>query len=270
MVWQRSRQALHLLQHPEYLWRGLDPAREVSRWALRRLVEAPSVLPWNAPIGARRRVAFARLPLERVRAIRAARSCTVNDVVLCVLAGGLRRYLASLGIDPERQPVVAAVPVSVRTPVQSRALGNRLGVHFVPLVLGPAEETERLELTAAITRRLKQRQGHDAVAALFAAADLVPPPVLAWIGRHASVPSLAGVIATNVRGPESSRYLAGRRVESLHPIVPVADGLGLGLAVLSYAGVMHVSIDADADSVPDVEKLRVGIEEATAGLVGLL
>jgi WS/DGAT/MGAT family acyltransferase len=205
-----------------------------------------------------------------VRAVRAARGCTVNDVVLCVLAGGLRRYLDSLGIDPERQPVVAAVPASIRTPSQSRAMGNRLGVHFVPLALGPGEETERLEVTAAITRRLKEGRGHDAVAALLAAADLLPPPLMAWISRHARIPSLAGVIATNVRGPESTRFLAGRRVEALHPIVPIADGLGLGLAVLSYAGAMHVCIDADADLVPDVEKLRAGIEEATARLVGVL
>jgi WS/DGAT/MGAT family acyltransferase len=269
-AWRQTRHALDLVQHPGHLKRGLDPAREISRWALRRVLDAPSPLPWNRSIGPRRRVVFTRFPLAQARAIRAARGCTVNDVVLCVLAGGLRRYLESLGIDPERQPLVAAVPVSVRTPMQRAALGNRLGVLFVPLALGPGEEADRLDRTAALTRRLKEGQGHDALAALLGAADLLPPALVAWIGRRARIPSLAGVIATNVRGPESPRYLAGRRVEALYPIVPVADGLGLGLAVLSYAGVIHVGLNADADRVPDLEKLRAGIEEAAARLFSAL
>ena len=100
------------------------------------------------------------------------------------------------------------------------------------------------------------------MAAVVAAADLMPPAVLAWIGRHAQLPAVAGGIATNVRGPDERRTLAGRRVESLHPIVPIADGLGLGLAVLSYAGSLHVGLHADADLVPGLDKLRAGIEES--------
>lgn len=270
VAWQRSRQTLDLLQHPEGLRRGLDNARELSRWALGRMFEAPSTLPWSGPIGPRRSVAFARFSLEPVRAIRAARSCTVNDVVLCLLAGGLRRYLQSSGIDPEREAVIAAMPVSLRTPLEGSALGNRLGVLFVPLMLEPEDELERLDLTAAVTRRLKRGHGHDGMAALLAAADLLPPAVVAWIGRRASLPSLASVIATNVRGPESPRYLAGRQVEALYPLVPVADGLGLGMAVLSYAGALHIGLNAAADRVPDLEKLRLGIEESMIRLLAVL
>ncbi len=269
VVGRQWRQALGLVRGPERLRRAIDPARNLSRWALRRLLEAPSPLPWNGPIGPRRCVAFARFPLEPIRKIRAARGCTVNDVVLCVLAGGLRRYLESVGIDPERQPLIAAVPVSVRTPMQGTALGNRLGVLFVPLILGARDEADRLDLTTALTRGLKP-QGHDAMGALLAAADLLPPPLVAWIGRRAQIPSLPAVIATNVRGPESPRYLAGRRVEAVYPIVPVADGLGLGMAVFSYAGAVHVGLNADADRVPDLEKLRGGIEESMARLTSML
>lgn len=263
---ERSRQIFDVLQHPAQLKQGLAPAREVARWAFGHVLNGPSALPWSGPIGPRRRVAFARFSLDDARAIRAAHGATINDVVLCVLAGGLRHYLVSVGIDPKRLPVVAVVPVSVRTPNQASALGNHLGVLLVPLILEPSEETERLERTVAITRRLKHERGHTAVAALLAAADLLPPSLVAWLGSRAHIPAVAGVVATNVRGPTRPRYLAGRRVESVYPIVPITDGLGLGMAVLSYAGTLHLGLNADADRLPDLEKLQVGIEQSMARL----
>lgn len=257
----QSRQAAALL-NPTHWRDSLAPAGELARWLFDRIVDGPSRLPWSGPVGPRRQIAFSRFPLDDARAIRTAAGTTVNDVVLCALAGGLRRYLESIGIDPRGLAVVAAVPVSVRAPTQDDALGNRVGALLVPLALEPREELERLRQTAAITRRLKQVRAYDAVAALLAAAELMPPPVAAWIGHHARLPDLAGVIATNVHGPATPRFLAGRRVEALYPIVPIADGLGLGLAVLSYDGYLYVGLNADADRVPDLEKLRAGIEES--------
>jgi hypothetical protein len=89
---------------------------------------------------------------------------------------------------------------------------------------------------------------------------------VAWLGRHLRIPAVADVIATNVRGPSERRWLAGRRVEALYPIVPISDGLGLGMAVLSYAGTIHVGLNGDADRVPDLGKLRSGLEESFARL----
>lgn len=263
---QHSLEMLGALRHPVDLARSLAPVQEVTGWTLRRMLEGPSALPWNGAIGPRRRLAFARLGLDDARAIRDARGGTVNDVVLTVLAGGLRRYLDSAAIDPRRIRVHAAVPVNVRAPDEADVFGNRIAALLVPLALAPEEETERLAVTAATTRRLKQAGGSSGVATLLAAADHLPAPVVAWAARHARIPAVAGVLASNVRGPEQPRYLAGQRVEALYPIVPVTDGLGLGLAVLSYAGVLHVGLNADADRVHDLEKLRAGVEESFARL----
>lgn len=260
----RSRQLLGVLQHPGQLAQMAEPAREVIRWVLSHALDAPSRMPWNEPIGPRRSVGFTRFSLEDARVIRSVHGSTVNDVVLSVLAGGLRRYLESIGIDPTHRAIVATVPVDVRSATQRSALGNRLGLLLVPLVLGPTEEPERLALTTAITRKLKQTRGYAAVAALLAAGDLLPPPLAAWLGSRISLPALPAVIATNVHGPAQPRTLAGRPVEAIYPIVPIADRLGLGLAVLSYAGSLCVGVNADPDRVPDLPKLCAGLEEAMA------
>jgi hypothetical protein len=86
------------------------------------------------------------------------------------------------------------------------------------------------------------------------------------VGRRLGIGRLANVISTNVPGPRETRWLCGQRVEALYPIVPITDGIGLGIAVFSYAGTLYVGINADADLVPDLEKLRSGIETAFAEL----
>ncbi|RIK89583.1 MAG: hypothetical protein DCC71_25910, partial [Proteobacteria bacterium] len=224
-------------------------------------------MPWNAPLGPRRRLAFARLPMDGVRRIRAARGGTVNDVVLCALAGGLHRYLRHGGLPTRGVELTALVPVSLRSPHEARALGNRISGMLVPLAVDPGHEAPRLAATRAITDRLKTSSAWTGIDALLGALEALPPALVAAVGQGVSLGSLANVIATNVPGPREPRWLCGRRVEALQPIVPIVDGIGLGLAVFSYDGWLHVGLNADAGLVPDLEKLEQGIGEAFTELV---
>jgi diacylglycerol O-acyltransferase len=88
------------------------------------------------------------------------------------------------------------------------------------------------------------------------------------VGQRLSLGRLANVISTNVPGPRETRWLCGARAFELRPLVPIADGLGLGLAVFSYDDWLHIGLAADADLVPDLEKLERGLEEAFASLLG--
>ena len=224
-------------------------------------------LPWNATLGARRRVAFTRLPFDGIRAIRAAHGGSVNDVVLAVLAGGLKRLLEAQGFDTRGVEPVALVPVSLRAPGDAASLGNRISAMLVPLAVDPAGELARLAATRAITERLKASGAWTGIEALLELADGLPAPLVALVGGRLSMGRLANLIATNVPGPRETRWLAGARVEELRPIVPIADGIGLGVAVFSYDGWLHVGLQADADLVPDLAKLELGIEESFALLV---
>jgi WS/DGAT/MGAT family acyltransferase len=225
-------------------------------------------LPWNAPLGPRRAVAFTKLPMRGVRSIRARHGGSVNDVVLATLAGGLKRWLEAGGRDTRGLELRALVPVSLRSPDQAAQLGNRISAMLVPLAVDPAGEVPRLVATRAATERLKTGGAWTGIDALLELVDGLPAALVASVGQRLSLGKLANVIATNVPGPRESRWLCGARALELRPLVPIADGLGLGLAVFSYDGWLHIGLAADADLVPDLEKLEQALGEAFASLLG--
>lgn len=236
--------------------------RDAAYSALQLAARDVPSMPWNGTLGGARRVAFTRLSMERVRDIRARCGGTVNDVVLTVLAGGLHHYLVATGHQTRGLELTALVPVSLRDADAAQALGNRISGMLVPLCIDVAEEKPRLAAMRAITQRLKDHAAWTGLDTLLGALDEAPAPLVALLGGALRLGRLANVIATNVPGPREARWLAGQRVEALYPIVPITDGIGLGLAVFSYDGWLHVGLNGDADLLPDLEKLRHGIETA--------
>lgn len=259
------RRGLGVLARPAAARNAVVQLRSAAFAALHLATDDVPELPWNGPIGSERTLAFTRLPLEGVRRIRRARGGTVNDVVLSVVAGGLHRQLASVGIDPRRLELTALVPVSLRSPGEVGP-GNRISAMLVPLAVDLESEVARLEATRAITDRLKARSDWVGIDSLLALLDGLPPALVASVGRRLRLGRLANLIVTNVPGPRATRWLCGTRVEGLRPLVPIIDGVGLGVAIFSYDGLLEVGINADAASVPDPEKLQRGIEAAFASL----
>jgi WS/DGAT/MGAT family acyltransferase len=259
-------------------WRALSRPRAASD-AVRRLRDGAfsaiqlatrelPALPWNGSLGPRRTVAFTRLSMRGVRSIRQAHGGSVNDVVLAVLAGGLKRYIEAYGRDTRGLELTALVPVSLRSPEQAAELGNRISAMLVPLAVDPAGEVARLAATRAATERLKTSGAWTGIDALLEVVDGLPAALVATLGQRLSLGRVANVIATNVPGPRETRWLCGARALELRPLVPLADGLGLGLAVFSYDGWLHVGLAADADRMPDLEKLEREIEASFSALLG--
>jgi WS/DGAT/MGAT family acyltransferase len=229
--------------------------RDAAWSALRLATGDLPEMPWNDRLGPRRELYFARLPLDGVARVRRALGGTVNDVVLCVLAGGLHRYLGSIGIRTRGLELTALVPVSLRRAEEGAALGNRISAILVPLPVDPEDEVARLTAMRAITERLKSASAWTGIDSLLQLLDDLPAGLVAAAARRLGRVRIANLVATNVPGPREPRFLCGRRVETIYPIVPITDGLGLGLAVLSYAGTLHVGLNADPGLVPDLEKL---------------
>jgi len=242
--------------------------RDAAFSALQLATRQLPAMPWNAPIGARRKVAFTRLSMDVVKRIRKTRGGTVNDVVLCTLAGGLHRYLRGAGIATRGVELVALVPVSLRSADEASAMGNRISALLVPLAIDPTAEVPRLGATRAATDRLKDASAWTGIDSLLSTLEGMPPALVALAGQGLSLGSIANVVATNVPGPREPRWLCGSRVEALYPIVPIVDGIGLGLAVFSYDGWLQVGLNADAGLVPDLEKLEQAIHEAFTELAG--
>jgi WS/DGAT/MGAT family acyltransferase len=233
------------------------------------------VLRFNKSISPRRSVAFARARLDDVKLVRRTFGATVNDVVLTACTRSLRRYLQQRAELPAI-PLVAAIPVAVRSPSERDKIDNRVSAMFVRLPVHLEDPVAQLEAVAADTVRAKAL--HQAVGAgtLRDLVQFAPAPVFAGMMQLYSRLRLAdrhrppvNLIISNVPGPEMSLYAAGARVESLFPIGPIIDGAGLNLTVLSNAGRVDFGAIGCRETVPGLEEIADGFAEAVRDLAGL-
>ena len=250
-------------------------SRTVGRLARRdpRVLEettarAPKT-PFNGPISAHRRFAFGQLSLDSVRRLKSEFGCTVNDVIVALCAGAVREWLLERDALPE-DPLVAMVPVSVRTKEQRGQFGNRVSMMIVPIPTDEPDPRRRLLRTHELLLSAKQR--HQALPAdlLTDATTFIPPAVAALAARTAmeilgrTRPAL-NLVISNVPGPRTPLYLAGAQLDAHYPVSVVVDGVGLNITVMSYRDHLDFGIVADRDQVDDVwsmlEGLRHGLHE---------
>jgi WS/DGAT/MGAT family acyltransferase len=247
-----------------------DPGRAVAN--LRATVAAAGVLAdltrerlrpfsFNGTLSHTRRIVWATFDLDEFLAIRGAAGCKVNDVALAVIAGALRRFLPVEATARGRR-ARALIPMSIRRDDEYLTLGNRVSGMFASLPLDVADARERLHLIAAEMRAHKeggQALAFDFALAVLGAVPTVLAPLIARLPRQWPV---AHTVCTNVPGPREPRSLLGQRVLALHPVVPLAVDIGLGFAILSYAGTVSITATADATLVPDVDRLPAALTTA--------
>jgi WS/DGAT/MGAT family acyltransferase len=221
---------------------------------------------FNGRVSPHRRFAFGQLSLDAVKEVKNAHGCTLNDVVVTLCAGAVRRWLIEHDELPDI-PLVTQVPVSVRTDEQSGTFGNRIGMLSVPLFTNEPDPVERLRLTHETLRIAKER--HKALPAqlLQDATQFIPPAVFARAARMsfslaASRTPVWNLVVSNVPGPQIPLYCAGARVEANYPISVITDGLGLNITVMSYCGHLDFGIVADREQMRDVWKLIPWLAES--------
>jgi diacylglycerol O-acyltransferase len=223
-------------------------------------LEAPHT-PFSRPLSAHRRFAFGSLPLAEVKAVKNAHGVTVNDVVVALCAGALRRWLVANDALPD-EPLVAQIPISVRTPEQAGTYGNRIMLMTVPLLTTLSDPIERLRATHDALDEMKLSQRGMPAALLSDANRFIPPALLSRAARLSFAMStrwggrpLWNLVVSNVPGPQFPLYLAGAKVTATYPVSVITDGMGLNITVMSYCGSLDVGIVADRDQVPDVASL---------------
>ena len=238
---------------------GLKPLVGLSRLGRAR----PSSL--NRPIGPHRRWETALLDLDRVKAVRAALGGTVNDVLLAVVAGALRKLFLSRGEEPPPD-VRAMIPVSVRGPGTSGELGNRVTAVFCALPTGEGDAAERLRTVTAEMDVLKESGQAVGALAWTHLGEFAPPAVLAQTARFQSTFRYMNLVVTNIPGPREPIYLLGRSMLEWYPLVPLAPGQTLGIAIQSYAGKVGIGLLGDAEALRDLPVLAAAIPAALAEL----
>lgn len=253
---------------PGRTWaRAGDLVRAAATFAEGRLL-APR-LSINRPVGRHRTFLGVQVSLDDVRAVRRDLGGTVNDVVLAGVAGGLARFLGSRGELQADLTVKVMCPVSVRVDDERLALGNRVSALVVPLPVGEPDPRARLDAVRAATAGLKERHQAVAAEALFGLTQYAAPTLLGLAARAAHHQVFFNLVSTNVPGPQVPLYCMGARMLEAYPMVPLARNLGLGIAILSYCGVLHLGILADRDAFPDLDVLADGIVDAFAELLAL-
>jgi WS/DGAT/MGAT family acyltransferase len=221
----------------------------------------------NVPIGPHRRFEGVRLSLASVKAVRASLGGTVNDVILAVMAGALRRLLLSRGEAPT--DLRAMVPVSVRSPDQRGTLGNQVTAIFCPLPVSDGDPASRLAKVRAAMQGLKESKQAVGALALSRLGDFAPPTLAAQAARVQSLTRLFNVVVTNVPGPQFPLYFLGRRMRECYPVVPLAANNTIGIALLSYDGSIDVGLLGDADGARDLAVLAEGVRASADELLAL-
>lgn len=224
--------------------------------------------PLNETSGPQRRVAVARIELDQLKRIRGARGGTVNDVLLTVISGALRDWLLSRGRPVLGGTVVRAlVPLSLRD--EASPSGGRVVARLVELPVGEPNPRVRLARLEYAMRGVVDRRDSVGADALIALSGFAPPTLHALGVRAARGLSrrLFNLVVTNVPGPQTPRYVAGSRMVEVFPVVPLVRQQGLSIGMTSYDGWVYVGLNADRDSVSDVDLLAELIEQEVGELV---
>jgi WS/DGAT/MGAT family acyltransferase len=220
-------------------------------------------LPFHGPVTAERSVAFRDLPVDRVKDVAHASGTHVNDVILAVLSGTLRRWLAHDQIP--HQAMVAAVPVSTRGPDELLAPGNHVSACFVHLPVHLADPRERLMVTAGVADRGKALHRAVGGSTLERLSELAVPALLSGpvdlyqrSGLAARHPAPVNLVVSNVAGPAFGLYLAGRPAQSFYALGPIFDGVALNITAISFHGVLGIGYVTCPDRLPDIAELADG------------
>ena len=224
----------------------------------------------NAPITARRSVAFAAVTMDDLRVITDAFDVTVNDVFLTAATSSLRRWLDAYDTVPD-QPLRALMPISTRGADDHTS--NSWSPTVVKLPVYLADPVEQLASIHAATSRIKNRRRAAPPVNLADVIDLVPPVVIGQVaGLYTGLklsrfhPPVAHVVISNVAGPPGEIYCAGSRVLGVHAVAPLCEGANLNITAVSYGGTFAVGIVACPDNVDDVSSIARGVEDVVAEL----
>lgn len=214
--------------------------------------------PWNRPISAHRRFAYTTLPLDEARSIRRAFGCTFNDVVMALCSGTLRRYLLAHDALPD-DPLVAMVPVSVRTGSEEDAFQNRVSFLLADLATDEPDPVLRLRRVAGSMTAAKEDFAAIPAETLQDFSQFAPPAIAARAMRMYSRLRIAdrmsppfNLIISNVPGPNVPLYSAGAELQHFYPVSAIADGQGLNMTVQSYNGNLDFGFISCRELVPDL------------------
>lgn len=224
------------------------------------VTSAPAT-PFNGSITAHRRVALSSVPLQEIKEAKKAAGATVNDVVMAACAGALRRYLEEKGALPDK-PLVAMVPVSIRSGEEADPWTNRVSAVFPPIPTDSDDLVERLRRVHASMDEAKARFMLVPAETITDYAEFAPPALAIRAARVATRLRVGdrlrppfNLVISNVPGPRTELRLGGAVLEHYYPVSTIVDGQGINITLQSYRDILDVAMVASRELMPDVDHL---------------
>src|SRR4051794_15357004 len=254
--------------------------RRLGREADEELVEvrasrAPRTR-FNRKVSAHRRFAYGSLPLADVKRLKDDLGIKVNDVVVALCATAVRDWLLERGELPD-EPLVALVPVSVRTEEEKGTFGNKVTGMILPIPTDVADPRERLMRAHEVLKRAKDQTAGLPASLMTDVSNFVPPALFTRAARVAlevsgRVRPPLNLVISNVPGPAVPLYCAGARMLGHYPVSVITDGVGLNITVMSYLDKLDFGIVADRDAIDDawtmMDSMRQALEELMEVICG--
>ena len=249
----QAGEARILVRLPTALWRELRPGRDTKL---------------DQHIGPSREVAWTSFPLERLKRIEhaAPEGATVNDVVLAVVAGGLRHWLPEVGGIAEDLRIQCPVCLHAREESAGQ-LGNRDSFMNVDLPIAEEDAAERLRLINAETREKKFDHDADTLYAFFHAIGRFRP-LYKGVTRLTSGPREFALSVSNVPGPRQRALILGHAVEEFCSFAEPADRHALRISVISLGGELAFGLCSDPEAISHLDGLRGALADSIAELEG--
>lgn len=220
---------------------------------------------FNVAITGARRFAAQGWPLDRIKAVGRAAGATMNDVMLAMCSGALRKYLLDLGALPDK-PLVAAIPMSLRT---DRSVGgNAIGLILCDLATTEPDAAVRLETIHE--SMLKGKAVYHGMSRLqitaLSALPLIPLAIGMIPGMVRITPPAFNILISNVPGPRRPLYWNGARMTGVYPLSIPYEGQALNITVTSYAGFLEFGLTGCRRTVPHLQRLLGLLEDSLAEL----
>ena len=222
-------------------------------------------LPFNGRLSTSRRIGWFEIDGLTLRAIKRRFGCTANDAVLAIITGGVRSYLRVLGYPIRERSLRVLVPVSMRRQRHGLRSGNEVSLLVAPLPVSIASASARLKEIMRLTQELRSSGQARMLARVNETVCSLAPGLLPILGSIVCNRAV-NLICSNVPGPRGILEVAGRKVETLVPLVPIPDGIGLAFGAMTYAGRLCLGVTADAGLVDDLRPVLNGLRQSHAHL----
>jgi diacylglycerol O-acyltransferase len=209
---------------------------------------------FNTEMDSARRIVICDLPFNAVRKLARTTGGSINDVLLSVCGGALRRYLLQQKALP-RKSLLAGLPVSIKSADAQE--GNQLSFILCPFFTREADDLKRLQRVIKTTSKAKSDLAHMSTTANQDLTNLIlmPAVLLTLTGNATRVTPAINAIFSNVPGSRQKLYMEGAELESLYPLSVVTDGMGLNLTVISYGSKLCFAITSCPTQQPGIEQL---------------